>query len=155
VTADVASDFAAAGGVSDVNCVLEVQCFGKGREIIGVGVQVVALPRLAGAAVTATVGADAPVAVRRKEEHRVFPCIGRERPPVAENDGLAVSPVLVVNLRSVFRRNAGHGSSFLSVRGVNEISSLCFGPRRRQSKGAEESCAAPKERAAGTYAKSA
>ena len=77
VAADVAGDFAAAGGVADVDGVLQVELFEQRRQIVGVGVHVVAVPGLAGAAMTAPVMRDAAIAVRAEEEHLRFPGIRR------------------------------------------------------------------------------
>ena len=67
VAADVAGDLAAAGGVADVDGVLQVELFDELGEIVGIGVQVVAVPGLAGAAVTAAVVGDATVAARARK----------------------------------------------------------------------------------------
>src|SRR5712692_2824882 len=55
------------------------------------------------------VGYDA-IAVVEEEQHLRVPIIGRERPAVAKHDGLTFAPVLVVDLRPVFRRNRRHRS---------------------------------------------
>jgi pimeloyl-ACP methyl ester carboxylesterase len=76
VPADVASDFAATGRVTDVDRVLQIEVFDERGKIVGVRIQVVAVPRLAGAAMTAAVMGDATVAARRQEEHLVFEGVG-------------------------------------------------------------------------------
>src|SRR5215510_11157595 len=81
------------------------------REVVCIGIHVVALPRLARSAVAAPVMGDDAQAVRGQEEHLVLPGIGRERPAVAEHDRIAGPPVLVVDLRSVSGSNARHGVS--------------------------------------------
>jgi|ERR1700693_5394178 len=48
--ADIAADFALACRMTNMNRVLQVKLLDEFREIIGVGVQVIALPRLARAA---------------------------------------------------------------------------------------------------------
>src|SRR5439155_228597 len=98
VAADVVRDLAAAGRVADVDRVLQVEGLDERREVVGVRVHVVTAPRLARAAVAATVVRDAAVTARREEDHLVLPCVGRERPAVAEDDGLPRSPVLVIEL---------------------------------------------------------
>ena len=108
MTADVARHFAAAGRMADVDRVLQIECFDQRRQIVGVGVHIVAVPGLAGAAMAAAVMRDAAVSAMRQKHHLVFPCIGAERPAVAEDHGLPVAPVLVINLRAVFRRDGGH-----------------------------------------------
>ena len=75
--------------------------FDELRQIVGVMIHVIAVPRLTGAAVPATVMRDTTEPVVREESHLVFKRIGGERPAVAEDDGLAAAPVLVVNLRTV------------------------------------------------------
>ena len=111
VAADVARDFAAAGRVADVDRVLQIERLDQRREIVGVGVHLVAVPRLARSAVAAAVVRDAAVAVRGEEHHLVFPGVGAERPAVAEDDRLSRAPVLVVDLRAVldFYERTLHG----------------------------------------------
>ena len=64
VTADIAGDFAAAGGVANVDHVLQVERLNKLREVVGVGIHVVALPGLARPAMAAAVMGNAAVSVR-------------------------------------------------------------------------------------------
>src|SRR5262245_2332933 len=56
----------------------------------------------------ATVVRDATEPVRREEEHLVLPRIGIQGPSMAEDDGLARSPVFEVNPRAVLRREPVH-----------------------------------------------
>src|SRR5437016_14448853 len=57
---------------------------------------------LGGAAMAAPVmGYDA-IAVLEEEQHLRIPIIGRQRPAVAEHDGLTFAPVLVEDLNAVF-----------------------------------------------------
>src|SRR5208282_4379662 len=74
----------------------------------GVGVHVVATPRLAGSAVAAAVVRDAAVAALRQKQHLVFEGIRAEWPAMAEDYGLSLAPVLVVDLSSVFGCDGGH-----------------------------------------------
>ena len=53
------------------------------------------------------VGDDA-IAVLEEEQHLRVPIIGRQRPAVAEDDGLPLAPVFVVDLRAVLRCNRTH-----------------------------------------------
>ena len=62
VTADVARHLAASGGEPDEGDITEVERLDDGGEIIGVGVHLVAVPRLCRAAVAAAVMGDAAVA---------------------------------------------------------------------------------------------
>src|SRR5260221_5277885 len=102
--------------MSDVNGILQVERLHEGRQVGGVGRHVVAVPGLAGTAVAAPVVRDATVAARGEEEHLVFEGVRAERPAVAEDDGLALAPVLVVDLGAVLRRDVSHaGFSWRSV----------------------------------------
>ena len=76
VAADVAGDLAAAGGVAHVDCVFEVEVVDELGEIVGVGVEVVAVEGLAGAPMTAAVVRDTAVALVDKEVHLVFKGVG-------------------------------------------------------------------------------
>ena len=51
---------------------------------------------------------DHSVATLTEVQHLPVPVVRRERPAMAEHYGLALSPVLVVDLRSVFRRDCRH-----------------------------------------------
>jgi hypothetical protein len=108
VTADVAGDFAAAGGVADVDRVLQVERLDEFREVVGVGVHVVAGPRLARTPVAAAIMGNTAVAARGQEEHLVFKGVRTERPAVAEDHRLPGAPILVVDLRTVRRRDRAH-----------------------------------------------
>jgi hypothetical protein len=54
---------------------------------------------------TAAIVCDAPIPVLPEKHHLVFPRIGRQRPPVAEDHRLPGAPVLEVDLRPVFHRD--------------------------------------------------
>src|SRR6267378_2642698 len=79
-------------------------------------IHVMAVTSLGGTAMSApVVGYDA-IAVLEEEQHLRVPIIGRQRPAVAENNRLSLTPVLVVDLRSIFRCDRRHGMfSFLAV----------------------------------------
>ncbi len=109
VAADIAGDFAAARGVADMDRVLQVERFDERREVVGVGVHVVAVPGLARAPMAAAVMGDAAISAGSQKEHLVFKGIRAERPAMAEDHGLSAAPVLVIDLRAVFGRDRGHG----------------------------------------------
>jgi hypothetical protein len=67
VAVEVAGHLAAAGGVTDQDHILEVEGVEELGEVVGVGVQVVAIPGLAGAAVAGAVVGDGLVAVGRDQ----------------------------------------------------------------------------------------
>ena len=108
VAPDVAGDLSAASRVADQGCAVQVQRFDECRQVVGVGVHVVAIPRLARTAVAATIMGDTAIAVGRQVDHLAFPGIGAERPAVAEDDGLSRAPVLVIDLRTVFGGDRVH-----------------------------------------------
>src|ERR1700733_9291861 len=114
---NVTRNFAAAGGMANVDCVLQVELFGKSREIISVGVHLVAIPRLRGTTMPSAVMRDNSITTLAKEHHLSVPIVGTERPPMTEYDGLPFAPILVENRRSIFcadRRHIFFSSSFAS-----------------------------------------
>jgi len=88
VAANVARHLAAAGGVPHVDRVCDVEELDQLGEIVGVGVQIVAVPRLAGAAMAAAVVSNATEAIVAEEVHLVFKRVGGQGPAVAEDYGL-------------------------------------------------------------------
>src|SRR5450756_896990 len=64
---------------------------------------------------------NATVAVGCQEHHLSFPAIRAEGPAVAEHHRLPCAPILVVDLRTVFRRDRAHGLS-PTCRGVIDLS---------------------------------
>jgi hypothetical protein len=111
VPTDVAGNLAAAGRVSDVNRVLQVERCDERREIIGIRVHIVAGERLTRAPMSAPVVGDGAIPIGSEEVQLFVPRVGVERPPVAEDDGLTRSPILVKNCRAVFRVDRAHMAS--------------------------------------------
>src|SRR5580658_93085 len=97
--------------MADVDGVLQVEMGRHGGKIVGIVIQVVAVGDLTGPAVAAAVVCDNPIALAEEKQHLVVPVVGRERPAVAEYDGLALAPVFVENLRAVFGGDGGHDTS--------------------------------------------
>src|SRR5258706_12832979 len=93
----------------DMNRVFEVELFDQNREVVGVRIQVVAVPWLTRAAVAAAVMGNAAKTAGSQKEHLVFEGVRRERPAVTEDHGLSAAPVLVVDLRAVLGRDCTHG----------------------------------------------
>ena len=60
----------------------------------------------------AAVMGDHAIALIQEEQHLRVPVIGRQRPAMAEHNGLAGTPVLVENLDAVFGCDGGHVDSF-------------------------------------------
>src|SRR5882672_7646966 len=105
---DVTCDLSATGGVTHVNCVLQVEFFSKGCKIVRVGIHLVTIPRLGGTAMASPVMSDDSIAALAEEQHLSVPVVRCKRPTVAEHYGLTLSPVLVENLRTVFCCNRWH-----------------------------------------------
>src|SRR5258707_15719097 len=105
---------AAAGGMTNVHNVLQIEMRGQSRQVVGVMIHVMATTGLGGAAMAApVVGYDA-IAVLEEEQHLRVPIIGRQRPAVAEDHRLSRAPILVVDLCAIFGSYGVHGSlSFL------------------------------------------
>ena len=79
---------AAAGGMADVNGVLQIEMRRHGRKIVGIMIHVMAVAGLAGTAVAAAVMGDDAIAVIEEEQHLRVPVVGRQRPAMAEHDRL-------------------------------------------------------------------
>src|SRR5438477_2843133 len=95
----------------DVYGVFQVQLFSQLGQVIGVGVHLIPIPGLTGTSMAAPVMRDTAIAVGRQEEHLCFPVVGSERPAVAEDDGLPLAPVFVIDFRAVFGLEGTHGGS--------------------------------------------
>lgn len=80
----------------------------EGRQVVGVGVHLVALRGLAGTTVAAAVVSDTAIAIGGQEKHLRFPAIGREGPAVAENNRLSSTSVFVIDIGAVFGGDHAH-----------------------------------------------
>jgi hypothetical protein len=109
VPSQIVGDLAAAGGMANVNCVLQVEMRCQRRQIIGIVIHVVTVADLRGPAMTSAVMSYDAIAVLDKKQHLRVPVVGRQRPAMAEHDGLTFAPVLVKDLDAVFGRNRTHG----------------------------------------------
>ena len=87
--------------MADMDRVLEVERLDQRREVVGIGVEVVAVPGLARPAMAAAVVGDAAIAARGQEEHLVLERIGGQRPAMAEDDRLPRAPILEIDLGAV------------------------------------------------------
>src|SRR5471032_3709751 len=101
MAADIARHFATTRGMPDQGSALQVQRIDQGGQVVGIGIHGSALERLAGTAMATPVMRDDAVAVLSEEKHLVFPGVGRQGPAVAEDDGGATAPILVVNQATV------------------------------------------------------
>jgi hypothetical protein len=113
VSREVVHHLAAAGGMADVNGVLQIEMRGQRRQVIRIVIHVVAIARLSRSAVAAAVVSYDAIAVVKKEQHLRVPVVGRQRPTMAEYDGLTLAPVLVENLNAVFRFDGIHVDDFV------------------------------------------
>jgi len=105
---NVTGNFPTAGGVAHVDCVPQIKRCSEGREIVGVSIHLVTIPRLGRAAVASPVMRDDSIATRAEERHLCVPVVGSQGPTVAEHDWLSLSPVLVEKLRAVFGADRWH-----------------------------------------------
>src|SRR5919106_6712801 len=94
-----------------MNGILQIQMCGQSCQVVGIMVHVVAFAGLGRAAMTAPVVGDHTKTLAEEEEHLSVPIVRRERPAVTEHDRLTFTPVLVVDLRSVFGCDRTHTSS--------------------------------------------
>src|SRR5207248_3677078 len=111
----VVHDFAAAGRVADMHRTLEVEMCGQRGEVVGVMIHVVATADLGGTSMATPVVGDDAIAALEEEQHLRVPIIGRQRPAMAEHDGLTFAPVLIIDVDV--------GSVFFSDRDVRH---MCF-----------------------------
>ncbi len=84
---------------------LQVEVLDHSQQVVGIVVHVVAVRDLGRAAMATAVMRDHPIAVIEEEHHLRVPVVGRQRPAMAEHDGLTRAPVLVVDLDAVLRRD--------------------------------------------------
>src|SRR5260370_15544255 len=130
MSTEVACGFTATGRVPHMDRVLQVKLLGELREIVRVGVHVVAVPGLRGTAVASPVVRDNAISALSEEQHLGVPVVRRQRPAVAENDWLPPAPVLVEDCRAIFGRNRCHRK--LSFRVVSKCGSLTFPFRHKR-----------------------
>src|SRR5258708_12492312 len=94
MSTEVACDFTSTGRVPHMDRVFQVKLLGELREIVRVGVHVVAVPGLRGTAVASPVVGDDAISELPEEQHLSVPVVRRQRPPVAETDWLPLPPLL-------------------------------------------------------------
>src|SRR5213078_5410285 len=99
--------------MTNVHGVLQIEMRGHSRKVVGIVIHIMAVARLGRTAVTSSVMRDDAIPVVQEEQHLRVPVIGRQRPTMAEDDGLSATPILVVNLRSVFGCDCAHCFFFL------------------------------------------
>jgi len=77
VSGDVVHDLTPAGGVSDVDCILEIQVRRDRRKIVGIVIHVVSVGGLSRASMAATIVRNDAISVTQKEHHLGIPIVGR------------------------------------------------------------------------------
>src|SRR5262245_24034563 len=107
---DIVHHLAATRGMADMHGVLQIEMRSHCGKIISVMIHVVAIRDLRRAAMPAPVMRNDAIAVLEEKQHLGVPVIGRQRPAVAEHDGLTFAPVLVKDLNAVFGCNCAHGT---------------------------------------------
>src|SRR5690349_238048 len=113
MTGEITHHLAAAGRMTDVNRVPQVEMVRDGLQIVGIMVEVVAAGHLRRAAVPAPVVRDDPITLGEEEQHLRVPIVRRERPAMTEHDRLAAAPIFIVDLYFVFSGDVAHLFSFL------------------------------------------
>src|SRR5690606_19728528 len=100
---DEARHLSAAGRVTDMDGVLQVQMLGNSRGVGGVVIHVVPVADLFRTSMPAPVMGDDAIALLEEEEHLVVPVVCRQRPAVVEMDWLSLfgAPVLVEDVDTV------------------------------------------------------
>ena len=101
-------DLAAAGGMADVDGLLQIEMRGQRRKIGRVVIHVMAVADLGRPSVAAAVMRDDAIAVLEEEQHLRVPVVGRKRPAMAEHDGLPAAPILVEDLDAVLGGDRRH-----------------------------------------------
>src|SRR6202043_4123082 len=101
-------------GMANMDGIFQIEMRCKSRQVIGIMVHIVAVGGLSGAAVPTAIMGDHPIAVMQEKQHLVIPVVRAERPTMAENYRLSFTPVLVVDLCTVFGRDSSHESFLLS-----------------------------------------
>src|SRR5215813_1068842 len=108
MAAEVTRDFATTCRVANMNRILQIERGCQLREIVGVGIEIISVPWLAGSPVAASIMCNAPIASLGQKEHLILECIRTQRPPMTENNRLPFAPILVVDLRSILCRDRAH-----------------------------------------------
>ena len=105
---NVACNLAAAGGMTHVHRILQIERRDQLRQVIGIGIEVVAVPGLTRTPVAAPIVSDASIAALGEIEHLILKRICGQRPAVAEYDRLSAAPIFEINLRAVFGDDGVH-----------------------------------------------
>src|SRR5689334_15841804 len=105
--------------MADKGGVLEIECLHESREIVRVGVHVIAGCRLRRSPMTAAIMRNTAVSMLDEEKHLRIPCVGAEWPAMCERYYCSFAPVLVINLSIIPRLDCGHSLLLYSRAGRN------------------------------------
>jgi hypothetical protein len=108
VPANVTRNFAPSSRVPNESDVLQIEFFDERGQVIRVRVHLVAIPRLAGAAVASAVVGNGAIAFLGEKQHLRVPRVRIQWPSMREHHGWSSSPVFEVDFRSVFRGDRIH-----------------------------------------------
>src|SRR4030081_2020663 len=102
--------------MADMDSVFQVEMRRQSGQGVGIVIHILAVAGLGRAPVATAVMGNNAIAVMQEEQHLRVPVIGRQRPAMAEHDGLTRTPVLVIDLDPVFCRYRGADAAFLGIR---------------------------------------
>src|SRR5204862_6092015 len=74
---------------------MQIKLVEKGSHVVGIGIHLIAVPGLIGAPMPAQIVRDHAIAAHYEEQHMRVPGVGRERPPMRENDRLSGYPIFI------------------------------------------------------------
>src|SRR5882724_1312985 len=98
MTGEIMHHLAAAGRMADVNRIFQVEMIGDGLQIVGIVIHVVTTAGLSRAAMSAPISCNDAETFAEEKKHLRVPIIRRERPSMTEDDRLAATPVLVIDV---------------------------------------------------------
>src|ERR1700677_267027 len=110
---DITGDFATAGGMTDVDGILEIERFRELGHVCGIGVHFIAGHGLGGTAMSTTIMGNDAVTLLQEEHYLVVPVISAQRPAVMEDNRLTFAPILVKNLGAVLGGDRAHVIPFV------------------------------------------
>src|SRR6266478_6369814 len=96
MAAEITHHLAAAGRMSDVNCILQIELVRHGLQIVGIVIHIMAAIGLSRAAMSTPVNSDDPITLGEKEQHLRVPIVRAEWPTMTEHDRLSTAPILVI-----------------------------------------------------------
>src|SRR5438552_14942457 len=89
---------ATSGGMTNVHGVVQIKMRGQSRKVVGIVIHVMAVARLGRSTVASSVMGDDAIALFEEEQHLRVPIIGRQRPAMAEDDGLSFAPIFIIDV---------------------------------------------------------